>query len=216
MRTWKRAPQLGNSISRSSRRVFFPLAIVAQAILSSYYWSGFPYDNICPNDSINDVYVNSFNLVPVEKGSYIASTSVTYTNNDVDYRFCNMNMMSFHSGVTFPFVPTVSSDEVQPTEWMTEDQILSTTYYGWTAVAIISLIALVFLKRATKKVMDRFKRTYKAVGDDQGIPFSSVTSRSAYLPSVTSRLFAYPLIACNTDGIDEELYDWEDPDRDFR
>lgn len=47
MRTWKRAPMLGNTISRFSRKYFFSAAIVAQAIVSSYYWSGFPYDNLC-------------------------------------------------------------------------------------------------------------------------------------------------------------------------
>ena len=28
-------------------------------------------------------------------------------------------------------------------------------------------------------------------------------------------MFSYPLIACDSDSIDEELYDWKDPDRDF-
>jgi len=45
-RTWKRAPMLGNTISRFSRKYFFSTALVAMAIISSYYWSGFPYDNL--------------------------------------------------------------------------------------------------------------------------------------------------------------------------
>ena len=217
MRTWKRAPQLGNSISRTSRRVFFPLAIVVQAVLSSFYWSGFPYDDICPNDAdINNAYVNTFNLVPVDKGNSEAPTSVTFTNDDVDYRFCNMNMMTLAGGITFPFVPTVSSEETQPSEWMTPEQKISTTYFGWSAVAIICLFGLVFLKRTWHIIVDRFHSTYKAVGSDQGIPFSSVASRSAYIPQVTSTLFAYPLIACNTDNLDEELYDFTDPEREYR
>ena len=56
--------------------------------------------------------------------------------------------------------------------------------------------------------LDRYRSTYKEVGDDQGIHYSDVTSRSAYIPQVYSPLFAYPLVACNTDLIDEELYDW--------
>lgn len=47
MRTWKRAPMLGNTISSFSRKYFFSAAIVAMAIASSYYWSGFPFDNLC-------------------------------------------------------------------------------------------------------------------------------------------------------------------------
>lgn len=30
-----------------------------------------------------------------------------------------------------------------------------------------------------------------------------------------SSLFSYPLIACDSDRIDEELYDWKDSDRPF-
>lgn len=47
MRTWKRAPALGTSISKFSRKYFFSTAIIAMAIVSSYYWSGFPFDNVC-------------------------------------------------------------------------------------------------------------------------------------------------------------------------
>ena len=42
-----------------------------------------------------------------------------------------------------------------------------------------------------------------------------MTSRSAYIPQVHSPLFSYPLIACDTHELDEELYDWEDPDRPY-
>lgn len=28
-------------------------------------------------------------------------------------------------------------------------------------------------------------------------------------------MYAYPLLACNVDGIDEELFDWTDPDRPY-
>lgn len=48
----------------------------------------------------------------------------------------------------------------------------------------------------------------KAVGDDQDIPFSTVASRNAYIPEVISPMFPYPLIACKTDDIDPELYEW--------
>jgi hypothetical protein len=50
-------------------------------------------------------------------------------------------------------------------------------------------------------------------GDDQEINFSDVPSMSTYVPQVSSTVFSYPLFACNIDGIDEELFDWTDPDR---
>lgn len=49
-------------------------------------------------------------------------------------------------------------------------------------------------------------------GDDQAINFSDVPSMSTYVPQVSSTVYSYPLFACNIDGIDEELFDWTDPD----
>lgn len=50
-------------------------------------------------------------------------------------------------------------------------------------------------------------------GEDQGIPFSGVKSISTYVPQVESNVHSYPLLACNIDGIDPELFDWTDPSR---
>jgi hypothetical protein len=211
MRTWKWAPHLGNTIATYSSHVFSPLAIVAQAVL--FYWSGFPFDQVCVNDGITDAYVNTFTLTPNNGGS---SVSVTYTQDDMDYRFCNQDMMTVKGGLTFPFVPTISTNVTNPKEWMTDEQIISTSYYGWSAVVIACVVLMVFMWRVFRHEMDLFKSTYEEIGEDQGIPYSSVTSRSAYIPAVKSSLFAYPLIACNTDGIDEELYDFTDPLRSFK
>ena len=38
-------------------------------------------------------------------------------------------------------------------------------------------------------------------------------SINTYVPQVASTVFSYPLFACNIDGIDEDLFDWTDPDR---
>jgi hypothetical protein len=116
---------------------------------------------------------------------------------------------------------------------VTEDQILTTTYFGWAAVGIMSvgkitfgtvfgsfhfhinlphlcpfIVVLKFVYGWWVMFLDQYRSSYSAVGDDQGINYSDVTSRSAYIPQVFSGLFSYPLIACNTDKIDEELYDW--------
>jgi hypothetical protein len=61
MRTWKRPPKLGAKISEFSRRYFFSLAILAMAVLSSYYWAGFPFDNLCLIDD-DAAYMNSTQL----------------------------------------------------------------------------------------------------------------------------------------------------------
>lgn len=115
MRTWKRAPQLGTNISRFSRRYFFTIAIAVMAIISSYYWSGFPFDNLCQNDSINSTYVGSMTIFPLNNVN--ARIDRTLTEEDVDYRFCNQDFMAIGSGPTFPFVPTMTSDTTNPSEW---------------------------------------------------------------------------------------------------
>lgn len=38
---------------------------------------------------------------------------------------------------------------------------------------------------------------------------------STYVPQVTSNVFAYPLFACDISNVDEDLFDWKDPDHDF-
>ena len=45
--------------------------------------------------------------------------------------------------------------------------------------------------------------------------FSNVSVISAYIPQVLNDDFIYPLIACDVDHIGEELYDWNDPERDY-
>ena len=50
MRTWKRAPPLGPGISEFSRRYFVSTSFLAMAVMSSYFWAGFPFDNLCVND----------------------------------------------------------------------------------------------------------------------------------------------------------------------
>ena len=46
-RTWRRKPMLGTTIARFSRQYFFSGAVVAKAIVASYTWAGFPYDDLC-------------------------------------------------------------------------------------------------------------------------------------------------------------------------
>lgn len=45
-RTWSPAPALGSQISEVSRG-YFLLSILTLSVMSAYWWSGFPYDNLC-------------------------------------------------------------------------------------------------------------------------------------------------------------------------
>ena len=47
MRKWARAPLLDNGIAKMSRRWFFTTALAVGALMSSYDYASFPFDNAC-------------------------------------------------------------------------------------------------------------------------------------------------------------------------
>lgn len=207
MRTWKRAPQLGTKISEFSRRYFFSLAIVAMAIMSSYYWSGFPYDNLCEitDQELNATYTGSWK---VTSGS---SSPIDVSMSETVYKHCIQDFFSFPKGArAFPFIPNF---QLEGQEWMTEDQELATKIYGWSSVGVMILVLLRFLYSWHDSFASYFRGTYETRGDDQGINFSDVPSINSYVPQVESPVFSYPLLACKIDGLDVGLLDWADADR---
>lgn len=170
------------------------------AILSSYYWSAFPFDNICPDEG-TESYGGTWE---VEFGNETLTTEV-----DGLYRFC---LQDFFRYDTFSF-PFVSQQQREGEEWMTAEQEEITNVYGWTTVGVLGIIIASFVWGWFGNFQSLFRGTYEAKGEDQGINFSEVPSISTYIPQVESPVFSYPLLACNIDGIDHELLDWTDPDR---
>ena len=213
MRTWKRPPALGTRISRFSRRYFFSLACVAMAVMSSAYWSGFPFDNLCDTDQmVEDNLFGEYTFVDPKNDNH--NVTITLSETTSAHRFCLQNLLRPGEGNTFPFIPK-QQEALGPDEWMTEDQELVTTVYGWSTVGVIVLIVVSFVSGWWLMVRSLFKGNYQAVGDDQGIAFSDVAAICAYIPQVESPLFAYPLLACKSEGLDTNLYDWENPDRPY-
>ena len=96
---------------------------------------------------------------------------------------------------------------------MTNEQEHLTFVYGWTSFALVVLICVWILKRSLLSLF--YRSNYEACGDDQGIPFSNVPSISSYIPEVKSNVFPYALIAVDTNNINEELFEWKDPDKPF-
>ena len=195
------------------------MSVAVMAIICSYYWTAFPFDNICQNDSINQEYVGAFTLSPLSpyigSGSEVTNENITltFTESDVDYRYCNQN---FFASIAFPFVPTMGNEKIDPYDYMTDEQLISTTYFGWTALAIVIIIFLKFIVLWYSSYREMYRGSYQAVGVSQGIAYSEVESRCAYIPQVNSPIFAYPLIACKVDEIDEELFNFTDPRRSYK
>lgn len=163
MRTWQRAPHFGTRVARASHAFFFPLVVVAMVVMGTVYWSGFPYDNICPVDG--------------KVG---------------EYEYCYQDFR--HA--------------IMAHEYMDERQHITERVFEVASTIIIIVVAAKMLWQFLNGYRALYSGVYKPVGGDQKIPFSDLHIRSAYIPGVVSPLFAFPLIACRTEAIDAELFDW--------
>ncbi|KAL3776039.1 hypothetical protein HJC23_009665 [Cyclotella cryptica] len=211
MRTWRRAPSLGSSISNFTRRYFFTLVVSAMAVACSYSWAGFPYDNLCINNDDEGInyelgyYIGNWSVVSVD-GSLRSDVSVSA--GDVSYRFCQQSLYWYGKGFNFPAIP---SWQKEGEEWMSNEQKLLTSLYGWSSFVLV-LCTLLWITSISVRTFI-YRANYEACGKDQGIPFSDVAAISSYIPEVRSGIFSYPLLAVDTDHVDEELYEWKDPDK---
>ena len=215
MRTWKRPPQLGAKISEFSRSYFFSLAIVAMAIMSSYYWAGFPFDNLCPaeDETANSTYTGEWLVTPLDKEVSTQSIPISIPVGTPVYRKCLQDFFRFPKDKSHFVFPFVSASQLDGEEWMTPDQEYVADIYGWAVFGVIVFVCLGFVHGWYTGFMKMFRGSYKSRGEDQNIPFSSVPSITTYIPEVESPIFPYPLLACNIDNTDSDLLAWTDPDR---
>ena len=198
------------------------MAVAVMAIASSYYWTGFPFDNLCVEESSPVDFTGDFDLQPYPSpyprfgGTFSTSiTTATVSSGDFNYVVCSQDFTGHWPKVPFPFVPTRAkvAESLDPYAYMTDDQILSTTYFGWAAFAFMLVILAKYIASWYSQYQAIYKGGYVPVGESQGKPFSEELSRSAYIPQVYSKSFAFPLIACQVDNIDTELFDFTDPSR---
>lgn len=232
-RTWKRSPRLGSRISKFNRSYFLPLSIVAMAVFSSYFWSGFPYDNLCEDDDsqVSDALVGDRTFEVREKGTQftlfgqslgggdnttkdkiLAVVNTTIQANQTAFKYCDQDFLPRAGGTfgAYPFVPIY-----QPVggEWMTPDQETVTTYFGWISFFFaLGWMILVGFRGLRNVVFGYFAAVYRPIGDDQKINFSAVEAINTYIPEVKSNMVAYPLLAASVDNIDKEMMEWHDPE----
>jgi hypothetical protein len=205
MRTWKPAPMLGASIARFSRIYFMTTSVAALALVSSYMFSGFPYDNLCADNTSHSAYYGNWQ---VTDGNGQTSSALVEPNQR-SYHFCNQYIGPGQQ-FTFPVSP-----DAQPSgsKWMTSPQEQLVTIYGIVSLAVLGLVGAVFAYRIFRLFQKLFSASYKPAGSDQGIHFSEVGTISSYIPQVKSEQFTYPLLAVNVDYVDQSIFDWSDPAR---
>ncbi|KAL7539204.1 hypothetical protein ACHAXR_009091 [Thalassiosira sp. AJA248-18] len=214
LRTWKPAPMLGPYIAKFSRLYFMTTAIAALAVVSSYLFSGFPFDNLCAENVSHSAYYGNWKITDGEGQDRTAIIEPTVRS----YHFCNQ-FLGPGSNFKFPALP-----DAQPpgSNWMTGEQEQLTGIYGWASVGVLGLVGLIFLYRLFRSIQNLFSASYKYCvnpfviqpdGDVQGVTFSDNETISSYIPQVNSDHFTHPLLAVNIDYVDESIFDWSDPER---
>merc|ERR1719254_363657 len=101
---------------------------------------------------------------------------------------------------------------------MTEDQKQISDFFAFTCLAILIFGLLEILYQVYYYVEGIFYSTYSNYDpdtDDMNIRFSSVQSRSSYIPQVNSSMYPNPLIVCAYEQMDYEFFDWQDPDTSY-
>ncbi|KAI2489993.1 Calcium-activated chloride channel [Fragilaria crotonensis] len=175
LRSWSPAPALGTSIADLSRVFFFPGAVVAYAIMSSYNFASFPYDNACKlDDSVSSAYVGSFS------GLTAAGQPVQFSigEGESTFRYCNQDMLRYKPWPAFPAVP---SSQPEDGEWMAPGQEF-TVVFGWTSVVVGAFALLLYFNALRKFLRDFFYGGFASHDKPQSKGFSACSDIFGYIP----------------------------------
>lgn len=127
---------------------------MAFAIVSSYAWAQFPYDNICLSDDTDTGVAGVYENVRILNGTV---TTINVVEDDTA-RFCNQKWRAY-SGIALPAGPRWQENGLK---WMTPDQETLTTLYGWTSVAVLAVfIIAVFGGTLVKYTLSWFRGMYQ-------------------------------------------------------
>lgn len=125
-------PDLGFHLSRLSRNYFIPAILLAHVVMSAYWWSGYPYDNVCQN----------------EENFYNGDSSA--------YFYCSQN---FFSARVFPPLPRF---QPQGAEWMSPSQETITSLFGWTSVIALLVALVAFVRNnVVPSIQAYYQSTYE-------------------------------------------------------
>lgn len=209
MRLWSPGALIGTQLAVFNRRYFLSAALLAFAIVSSYAYAEFPYDNLCDpveNDG-GGLEVSGIVSVTFWNGT-AGEINVPGTNSPAT--FCRMNYWLI-PGFNFPALP--SAQELSQGEWMSESQELLVTIFGWSSLAALVIFVLVVFGNAiTNAVRTLFSGEVQNFQVDQKIDFSSIQEISGYIPQVKVGGFLFPFLATDVEGIDKDfLIGWKDP-----
>lgn len=135
-------------------------------------------------------------------------TLVTVTSTDA-VRVCTESTCCQQSR---KFPPVSTKIETSEFKWMSDEQRELTAICGWTSFAVIlAYFVLAFGSSTVHLLLSQFSNSYKPTGKDQNIDFSNVKGIEAYIPQILIGSYAFPLLACNIDDVDQKYIGWNDP-----
>jgi hypothetical protein len=151
LRSWGRLPTLGDDVARLGRKVFFPLTAVALAIMSEFFVSAYPCDNLCDTDTVvgeQSPYVGTHTIRPataIAVGDKVGDTAADGTSGllyssrvevgDTLYRFCDQNfLVRLDTLLDFFFA--------EKDDWMKGDQQSMSFVFGLFAVATVIIMLI--------------------------------------------------------------------------
>lgn len=185
LRVWAPAPMLGSEIADMSRVYFMSFAIAVYAVMSSFNYASFPYDNACgtwlsflrysyrttllsANENILPFTLVDETTVSSEYvGTFEATTpsgnavQVDVAKGDSNYFYCNQDMMHYSP----PAFPAIPSNQPVGGEWMTPSQDFCNVF-GWTALVIVVYVIGIFLNAFRKRIVPVFFRIYEVRKND--------------------------------------------------
>lgn len=193
LRIWRPAPMLGSEIADTCRIYFFSFAIAVLAVMSSYNYASFPYDNacckflnvrhcLCACVFSNFMFILIIALVDesTAPSDYVgniqavtaAGTSVQaqVSQGDPTYFYCNQDMMHYIP----PAFPAIPSNQPEGGEWMSSSQDFC-SLYGWTSLVIVCCVLGIFLNALRKRITPIFFRVYevsRCIQQCSMLPFS--------------------------------------------
>mmetsp|Transcript_21234 Transcript_21234/g.32376 ORF Transcript_21234/g.32376 Transcript_21234/m.32376 type:complete len:1003 (-) Transcript_21234:251-3259(-) len=209
LRTWHNQPRIGNEISVIGRLYFFPVVLVVMSVVGSYYWAGFPFDNLCSDNEESTTAVGTYTLQFRNETSSAFTWMSPDEGNEAfyDFNYCNQNFLG-----AFPATGTGDERASADNGWMSDDQYTMSKYYGWGSVAVLTLVLLHYLQFIVKLVRSLFYGSWTDSGEiDSGERYSDQESIACYVPQKKHKSFEYPLIACDIDLIEKKHISWSDP-----
>jgi len=203
LRNWAQAPALGTKIADMSRLYFFTGSLLAYALMASYNFASFPYDNACELDeTASSDYVGSFS----GKAANGMLVDFVVFEGDSTYKFCNQDMLRYKPWPAFPAVPSA-----QPvgSEWMSYGQSFA-FIFGWTSVVVIIFVILVYLNAIRKACYLLMFGGFVSHDKPSVNGFSEVEDLYGYIPQFKLKGALFPTLLCDISSIGENLIDWED------